>query len=554
MPNPNAHSLFKPGETLHGRFFESAAKHLHLVAFRADGGQGETFTYGEAADLVERFAAGLRHKGLAAGTHIGLLSENRPEWCMAYMAILAAGCTVVPIDANLKEREISYIAGHSRLRTIIASGKFTDLVQGLPGVKLISFEADSPQNWRQIMMPAEGTDPKPAEVAALIYTSGTTGSPKGVELTHGNLLADLEGIEKALPFDKEDVFLSVLPLHHTFEATCGFLAPLMSGSSIVYARSLKSKEILEDIANNSVTIMCGVPLLFEKMYHSIRKAIGQAPTHRRIAFKSMYAASQVAWQGGVKAGKTLFRSMRQKAGLGSIRLFVSGGAAIRPSIVRFFNLIGFDFLQGYGLTECSPVVSVNLPDDIRFGSVGPPLENVEIRIENPDRTGIGEILVRGEMCTRGYRENPEDSAELIRDGWLYTGDLGRVSNNHLWITGRKKNLIISGAGKNIYPEEIEEKLNASGWISECIVYGRTRKDKQGEEVCAVIVPDIEQLAVDKDIDPASPDMEKVRESVGEVVNSINAHVATFKRLSNVTVQLEELEKTSTRKVKRYKYG
>jgi long-chain acyl-CoA synthetase len=540
--------------TIHGAFEQVARQCPEQIAFKADGGKGQCYTYGEVVSLVGRLAAGLSRPEFAQVELIGILSENRPEWGIAYLGILAAGRTVVPIDANLKEDEISFIIQDAGLPIVFVSGRFESMLhQRHPSVRILSFEEDSRYCWRSLIGSEAATAKTVNNTAVLIYTSGTTGTPKAVELTHRNILANLEGISASLQFDRNDVFLSVLPLHHTFEATCGFLTPLMSGSTIVYARSLKSKEILEDIAANRVTLMCGVPLLFEKMYHSMQRKIASASVGRRLLFHTLLGLSAFGWQLGYKLGRTLFRSLRRKAGLDSIRMFVSGGAALPPRIARFFNLIGFDFLQGYGMTECSPVLSVNRPDDIKFGSVGPPLANMTVKIHNPDADGVGEIIVKGDNVTPGYRGNPEKTAELIVDGWLHTGDLGRLHDGHLWITGRRKNVIISAAGKNIYPEELEEKLLESNYVLEAVVFGRRKEGKQGEEVRALIVPDTKQLEADFGISAESPDMEAVEKIIADVVREVNERVADYKRITGFDLQLEELEKTSTKKVKRYLY-
>ncbi|MCM2272062.1 MAG: AMP-binding protein, partial [candidate division Zixibacteria bacterium] len=493
----------------------------------------------------------------AASHYVGLLSENRPEWPIAYLAILAAGKTVVPIDANYKSTEIAYIVSDAKLDVIFLSGRFEQTIRDLfPAVRQFSFEPDSTKSWRQLQREPLLTFASPAcDLAVLIYTSGTTGAPKTVQLTHRNLLCNLSDVELALEFGTQDVFLSVLPLHHTFEATCGFLTPLMSGCTVVYARSLKSKEILEDLALNSVSIMCGVPLLYEKMHATIMRRIQEAPLHRRLLFKTIYFVSSLGWKvGQMRWGRTLFRSLRKRAGLHTLRMLVSGGAPLPPSIARFFNLIGIDFLQGYGMTEASPVISVNRPDNIQFGSVGSPIGKLEVRIDQPDESGVGEILVRGDSVTPGYLRNPELSAELLASGWLHTGDLGRFRNGHLWITGRRKNLIISAAGKNIYPEELEEKLLGSPYVTEALVFGRKKDAKQGEEVRAMIFPDLEQFKLEYGIDPAHPDLAKVNDVLGEVVRQINQHVADYKRIAGFEVTLQEFEKTSTKKIKRFIYS
>jgi len=544
-----------PGVTIYSAFQKVARRHPEQIALKAQGGRGRSYTYGKACTIIEQLSSGLSHPEYTKKAEIGILSENRPEWGIAYLAILAAGKTVVPIDANLKGDEVSFIINNAGLDIIFASGHFEDLLKKLhPDMRILSFDDDSPNSWIRLTDARDQAQKnRISKTAVLIYTSGTTGKPKAVELTHENILANLEGIKSGLKFDHNDTFLSVLPLHHTFEATCGFLIPLMSGATIVYARSLKSKEILEDVAFNGVTLMCGVPLLFEKMYHSILRGIASAPLGKRLAFRLLFLVSSVGWSLRQRWGKPLFRSLRNKAGLATMRMFVSGGAALPPEIARFFNLIGFDFCQGYGMTECSPVISVNRPDNVKFGSVGPPLENIEVRIHNPDRSGIGEIIVKGDNITPGYRDNSEKTAELIIDGWLHTGDLGRLKDGHLWITGRKKNIIVSAAGKNIYPEELEEKLLESSYILEGIVFGRKRQNKQGEEVRALVVPDLKQMEASFGISVESTDLERIREVISAVVKDINAHVADYKRIVAFEVQLEELEKTSTKKVKRFLY-
>ncbi|MCK4574518.1 MAG: AMP-binding protein, partial [candidate division Zixibacteria bacterium] len=290
-----------------------------------------------------------------------------------------------------------------------------------------------------------------------------------------------------------------------------------------------------------------------KMYHSMRRGIAAAPFHRRFLLSILKALSLIGWKLGRKWGKPLFAALRRKIGLGSLRIFVSGGAAIPPQVARFFNLLGFDFLQGYGLTETAPVLSVNRQHDIKFGSVGPPLKNVEIKIFEPDSTGTGEIIARGENITPGYRDQPGKTAELLRDGWLHTGDLGRIKKGHLWITGRMKNLIVSAAGKNIYPEQIEEKLLESGYVMEAVVFGRKKTGKQGEEVRALIVPDLEQFKADFAMSPVQPDVDLIEATIKNEVAQANSQMADFKRISTWEVQVNELEKTSTKKVKRYLY-
>ena len=546
-------------ESIYSAIKELADKHADRIALVNNGGKGKRLSYAALIAQVVLWGKHLSSEIFSGQEEIGLLSENRSEWAVAYLAIQAAGKTVVPIDANLKPNEIAYIIDHADLKTILTSGTFEKLLGGVTSdLKILSFVPDSAnfieRSQASSLINTITLPDKANECAVLIYTSGTMGNPKAVELTHHNILSNLEGASGSLNVFADDVFLSVLPLHHTFEATTGFLLALYSGASIVYARSLKSKEIVEDIKTNQVTILIGVPLLFEKMYHSIRRAISKAGKAKQTLFTILFGISLAGWKSGLKIGPPLFKSMRTKAGLNSIRMFVSGGAALPSEVARFFSCMGFGMIQGYGLTETSPVLAAQRIDDIRFGSVGPPLNNVEIMIADPSAEGIGEILARGPNITRGYRGNTEETNKLLNDGWLYTGDLGRMKGGHLWITGRKKNVIVSAAGKNIYPEELEEKLLSSLLISEGVVFGRKKDGRQGEEVRAIIVPDLEQFQAEYDQSFSDPDLRFIREKIGELIAQLNLQIADFKRISGYEIQLEELEKTSTKKIKRFLYN
>ena len=537
-------------------FLNRAKLQPETIALKGRGGKGESITYRQAAQTMLQLAEALWGLSRSTGDRIGILSENCPEWPLAYLGILAAGKTIVPIDAALKPEENLRIINDAQLSAIFVSAKFeATVVERTSNIRVLSFDAGSSRNWRELLgHEGELTAADKNDIAVLIYTSGTTGAPKVVMLTHGNILANYEGVSQALQFDKRDIFLSVLPLHHTYEAMCGFLTPLLAGATIVYARSLKSNELLEDIGFNGITVMCGVPLLFEKMAHAIQRGVEQATSLRRTMFWSLYRLSGLGWRLGFKWGRLLFASVRRKAGLSTIRMFVSGGAPLPPSIAQFYNYLGLDFLQGYGMTECSPVISTNRPDSIQFGSVGPPLRNLELRIHEPDSSGVGEIVVRGGSITPGYLNNPQKTAELLRDNWLFTGDIGRLKNGHLWITGRRKLVIVSAAGKNIYPEELEERLLASPYVLESIVYGRKKESKQGEEVCALIVPDLEQFRGVTFETATESSLSEVRRALQVEIDAINAEVADYKRISRFDISLQELEKTSAKKVKRHLYG
>ncbi len=557
MSKLESHAL-KGSRSLHQAILQTCASYPEKRALLGKNNAG--YTYLELADAITRVAGGLRRLGLAQGGRVGILSENCPEWGVAYIAVQSAGGVVVPLDALWKAAELSFVLNASNIDFIFCLEKSREIIgrivaESQLSLRIITFDGRDELSFDALRK----SDPFWSDrttrnaMASLIYTSGTTGDPKGVILTHGNIMADIEGMVDAIDIYSDDVFLSVLPLHHTLEATCGFLLPLCLGLTVVYSRSLKSRDILEDIRNNRVTFLVAVPLLYEKIFLAITKKIQELPAIRRHLFNFTFKISRLLWLLGIRVGNFLFVNLRKKSGLETIRLFVSGGAPLPAEISEWFNLVGFEFLEGYGMTECSPVVTLSRPGGIKFGSVGPPLPGVEISIDGPGPDGVGEIKVKGKILTTGYINNPSATAALLRDGWLYTGDMGKIDNQHLYITGRKKNLIVSGAGKNIYPEEIEAALQLSPFILESIVLGRKKENKVGEEIFAVIVPNLENIKQAlSDIEPPLKE-DRLREIIGTEIETVNNRLADYKRLNRFEIRLDEFEKTSTRKVKRSLY-
>ncbi len=541
---------------IHETIFSSADLYPGKKALISAADLNNAYSYWDVVSKVKQVAAYLNGSGIARQERVAIIADNCPEWAIFYLSILAAGAIAVPLDNNLKESEVAALLRISGVKIIACSAKWLVPVRNVIGLNGLDIKpvdlvgavkgasTDSPGSY-------SAADTEPQDTAAIIFTSGTTGDPKGVILTHDNIVSNVKAARTALQLLPDDKFLSILPLHHTFEATCGFLLPLICGLSIVYARSLKSREIKEDIDKHKITVMVAVPLLYEKMYASIVRNIAEAGAVKKTFVKALRGISGLAWKARIKAGRPMFASLREKAGLSSVRMFVSGGAPLPVRVAEWFNLAGFTFLEGYGLTECSPVISVNHPDDIRFGSVGPPLPGLEVRIDNPGSNDIGEIAVKGPCVTPGYLDNPAATSELIKDGWLMTGDLGKIDRGHIYITGRAKNLIVSGAGKNIYPEEIEAELDLSPYISEAIVLGRTRSGKTGEEVWAIIYPCQEQIEFAQGENDPAP--EKVRELMQSEIRAVNERIADFKRIVNFEIRTEPFEKTSTRKIKRSLY-
>ncbi len=556
---------FSPPELLGAvpeSFLNVAKRQPERAALVADG-RGE-LSYGELARRVRTVAGGLREMGVRPRDSVALLSLNRPEWAIGYLGIQAAGATVVPLDILLKPEEHRKLLNVSTPKALIVSEKFYGalkdiLAESFPEVKIILMDSSSEAGVTELES-LYGSEEylcdsiEPTQAASLIFTSGTTGTPKVVILTHRNLLANMKGIFAGLNFNQSDRFLSLLPLSHVYECTTGFLTPLIAGATIYYARSLAAVQVVEDLRKHEITILIGVPLLFEKMVKGMKRGIEKAPTSKRVMFKTMYGFCRGAGKFGLVPGKKLFGALRAKAGMNTLRMMVSGGAPLDPAIADFYKILGFDFLQGYGMTECSPVISFNLPKSNRIGSVGPPLLGLDIQIENPNAEGIGEILVRGDSVTPGYLGDEEQTRNVIRDGWLCTGDLGKFKGGFLYICGRAKNLIVSAGGKNIYPEEIELALLEHDYIAEVLIVGRTTEGKQGERVCALVFPDVERIGeLHAEHAGAALDGQPIKELVTVAVKETNLRMADYKRVVEWEVLTVEFEKTSSRKVKRGLY-
>ena len=531
---------------------------------------GERFidiSFKEFADKAFRIGKGLLSLGLSAEDKVAILSENRPEWGASYFGVLSAGCINVPLDALLKVAGWSHILRDSQAKALLVSRnslpEFEQIFDDLPDLKfLICMDNPGPDSIaitlddleeKGAQFQGQMPEPKISDLAAIIYTSGTTGQAKGVMLTHGNIVADINGVFQVIELQENDNFISVLPIHHTFECTAGFLTPFAAGACVTYARGLASKLIVEDIKNNKATILLGVPLLFEKMHAGLLRAVSKKPPVTRMIFKVSYGLSRIM-QDLFKAetGRKIFHGLREKAGLSSIRLMVAGGAPMPPEIARAFNLLGFTFIQGYGLTESSPILTVNPIGKRKDASIGVPIPGAEMKIIDKDSRGIGHILARGPMIMKGYYKNQTATDEVLKDGWLYTGDSGWVDDEgYYYITGRLKNVVVTPAGKNVYPEEIEAEINRSPYILESLVMGRPLQGTRGEEIKAVIVPDFEYfdaVAAEQGIKFSQEEIEKtIKSEISERCSSL----ADFKRVKYVEIRVEEFEKTSTRKIKRY---
>jgi len=526
------------------------------------GGRFFQITFQELKSRSECAAAGLIALGTSSTDRIAILSENRPEWAVAYLATLRAGCTAVPLCPQLKTHELRHIISIVKSEYLFASATFleqaSEVTEGFPFFKgVISLDGESELTLADLIVKGEDARslpamPSPDDLAVLIFTSGTTGKAKGVMLSHKNIVSDVMSVYEGLSYGSADNLISVLPLYHTFEATCGMLAPLAKGASVTYARSIKPTEIVKDIQDSGATIMLCVPLLYEKLLAGIHRGLKKAPARDRAVFRVAWSVSKGLEHLRVNPGRMLFRSLRKRAGLRTLRLMICGGAPLSPEVGLAFRRLGFTFLEGYGLTEASAVVAVDRQGKERPGSVGPALPGIDLRIDNPDEHGVGEIAIRGDNVMLGYFEDPEETAKTVRGGWLRTGDLGRLDKRgYLYITGRTKNLIVTKAGKNVYPEEIEEELQKSDFVKEVLVVGRTDPQSKRERTHAIVHPDYEMIDADGELKGMTYAREDVETLIGEEVKRCNESLADYKKIKQFELREEEFPKTATGKIKRY---
>jgi long-chain acyl-CoA synthetase len=530
---------------------------------RSGPGGWEGYSFTRAARAMHAFAALLEAEGVKPGDRVGIQSENRPEWGLAYLAILEAGAVVVPLDAQLKAQEVGEILATAGARFCVVSARQQPLLEQVRASRLgdlVLFALDPLPGLRSFgegetrFADAAAPEPRAGEndLAVLLFTSGTTGQAKGVMLSHSNLLYNVEGVARTFELGPRDRFLSVLPLHHTFESTIGLLCAMRVGSSVAYARGLDSRGLREDMTSSGATLFVGVPLLYEKLLTAIHRGIDDLPLARRLFVKSLLAVTRlVRVTTGARVGRALLRPVRDKAGMGRLRMFVTGAAPLASEVFWGFVDLGWPVLEGYGLTETSPVVCANRPRKPRPGAVGWPLVGVELRIDEPDAEGNGEITVRGPNVMLGYFGNPAATAEVVRDGWFHTGDLGRIlDDGRLKITGRLKNMIATAAGKKIYPEEVEVHLANCPYVLEVVVAGGKDARGEREEVHAHIVPNLQELELLARSGGRCCDEAFVEEVLRREVEIRCQDLAPYKRVRRVVVRKQEFPKTTTGKIKR----
>ncbi|NLG87793.1 MAG: AMP-binding protein [Clostridiaceae bacterium] len=529
-----------------------------------EGGPYKPVTFTQFRDDVNALGTALIDLGLS-GRRIAIISENRYEWAVAYLAAVNGTGIVVPLDKELPVSEIKSLLLRSKSDAVFYSeAKRADvesIAEEVPSLKyLISMDAGktTEQVYSYCDLLAKGytlikegnrsfldAEIDKEAMSILLFTSGTTDTSKAVMLSHRNICSNLMDMCSMLYIDKNDVFLMLLPMHHTYACTCGFLCQIYRGCTIAFCEGLR--HIVKNLRESKTTVLIAVPLLLESMYKRIWDQASKDPkTLKKL--KTGLKLSKFLLAIGIDVRKKLFKPIHDNFG-GSIRLFISGGAAIDPQVIQGFQDFGIHCVQGYGLTECSPIIALNRDCDYKNSSAGLPLPNVRIKIDNPNEEGIGEIVAKGPNIMIGYYENEEATKEAIVDGWFHTGDLGYIDEDgFVYITGRKKNVIVTKNGKNIYPEEIETLLGRSPFISECLVYGKEGEGTGDIEVAAEIHPDMEKIR--EALKTENPTEEQVRRLIDDEVHKVNKSLVLYKYIRHFTIRHIEFEKTTTKKIKR----
>lgn len=542
---------------------QSSKKYSHKVALEdLSATPISKVTYSELYEYIIRLGKGLFNIGLKEREHIAIISENRVQWSLTYLTSMCFNMVAVPIDKNLSQNEILNIIHESEAKAIVFSDQFESLMidkrDSLINMKYY-INMDSKEHKDEIYSMTKIIENQnslidkwpeinPEEMSEIIFTSGSLGRAKGVMLSQKNLASNLIAMTSMIQIIQEDRFLSVLPIHHKYECTCGLLCPLFVGGSAHYARSLKT--VVEDLQKVKATILLGVPLLYDKMFKKIHKGIQEDKIKSKIVPPLISLTNFFQSFGWKSSKKTIFKELHHRFG-GHIRLFIAGGAAPDPVVARGLRELGFNFVQGYGLTETSPILALNRLYSFKDNAAGLPLPGIELKINDPDEHGIGEIYAKGDSVLIGYYKNPKLTDEAFENGWFKTGDIGFFDRDgFLHINGRKKNVIISKSGENVYPEEIEDLLDRNPFIQECIVYGE-EDEKHSEIIATQIVTDAEAFIEYSEKNNVQITPELVSEIIDKAIKQTNKELPVYKQVRKFYVRDTEFEKTTTQKIKRY---
>ena len=518
-------------------------------------------TYEQVGKDVKALSTLLLNKNLE-GKRVILIGNNRYEWCISYFAITCGNMVVVPLDKALPDNEIQNLVTRSEAEIAIFDKKYIDIMKKIKEepnsilnelICMDNLKEEAIENINDLLMEGqklleqnntqyEKIAINPEKMSIMLFTSGTTNEPKAVMLSQRNICSNVQDLASWVQLGTKDTMLSFLPIHHTFECTVTFLFGFYSGATIAFCDGLKY--IQKNLAEYKVSVFVAVPLVLETMYKKIQKAINDQEKTKLI--NTMVKISKLLLKCKIDIRKKVFKQILDNFG-GNLRVVFYGSAPMNKDTIIGFNNFGIDLIQGYGLTETSPVVSAESDKEKRPGSIGLALPSLNVKISNPDENGEGEITVKGPSVMLGYYNNEEENKKALKDGWFYTGDYGYIDKDgFIWITGRKKDIIVLRNGKNVYPQEIEFLINKLPYVKESLVYQRERNSTD-TMLCAKIVYDediIKETFGDKT-------EKEYKDLIFEEIKEINKTLPVFKHIKSISITTKEFVKTTTQKVKRY---
>ena len=533
-------------------FHISVLRYPNNNCFKAFSPKEISFTYAEAEKKIKEVSYYLLSQGVKKGDKIAVSGKNSPEWAIAYLGIIYAGCIVVPLDILLKDSEMETLmkfGGVSRL--FIDSDRIRNIDKdGSVGlIEKLSLEPDNEYKYVLDLdgEEREGFEAKSDEVAAILFTSGTTGTPKGVMLTNENLVADCYLAQGNMNIYSTDVFYAILPIHHAYTMLAVMYESFSVGACTVFGKKLVVTQILKELREGKVTMFLAVPMLFNKMIAALMSGIRKKGivVYGLIRFL-MSVSGAIKKIFGVNIGKKMFSFLLKNLSLENNRICICGGGPLPASTFKMFNQLGIDFVQGYGLTETSPITHLNPTYAYIESSVGKSIPECQVKIVDPDDEGNGTIYIKGPMVMKGYYNNEEATNEVLsEDGWLNTGDVGHEDQNHyLYLTGRAKSVIVTDGGKNVFPEEIEDHFQLYDEIDQiCIIGYLINKETKAEGIRAIIYPSANAKKT-----YSTEDALKAR--MNDIISEVNKELQSYKKITRMDISNEPLPMTSTKKIKR----
>ena len=509
-----------------------------------------SLTYKEAEEKVKDVSSWFLSLGVKKGDKIIVSGKNSVAWAVTYIAVQYAGCTVVPLDSSLHDEDFIKFAKFSDSVVLVADNDRMKKVAGsLPMLGYASLEENG--TYPSIMTLSapyrDGHVMTEDDVAAILFTSGTTGTPKGVMLTNKNIVSDIFISQANMNIYPTDVFYAILPIHHAYTMLAVFMEGLGSGASVVFGKKLVVSQMLKELKEAKVTMFLGVPMIFNKLYAGLLAGVRKkgAVVYGLIRFL-MGISGFLKKAFGLKVGKKMFGFLLKNLSLENCRICICGGGPLPSSTFQGFNELGLDFVQGYGLTETSPITHLNPIYAFKVESVGKNVALTEAKIVDADSEGNGVIYIKGPQVMKGYYKNQEATDEILdKDGWINTGDVGHIdSEGYLYLTGRAKSIIVTDGGKNVFPEEIEDKFQLYDDIEQICIIGYV-KDKalKAEGIRAIIYPSKNVRETMKD--------DEIQKKMEGIISDVNKNLQAYKKISMVTVAKEPLEMTSTKKIKRF---